>query len=58
MSKRLTSIQAVARLNTLDTSDPEEAHALADEILLSAVPAAVAKAYNDLVDRCDFWATA
>lgn len=56
---RMTDIQALAdRLDALDVSDPEKAHAQADDILLESVPAEVVQAYERVVDRAGYWAHA
>ncbi len=49
---------AVMALDAINGDDPEAAHAIADVILLSLVPAKVCKAYEDLVKRCNWWASA
>lgn len=48
----------IKRLDMMDTSDPEVAHSLADEILLAHVPLAIEEAYRELVIRCNWWAAA
>lgn len=47
----------VARLDGIPTADPERAHALADDILLEAVPEQVRAAYRELEARCRWWAS-
>ena len=49
---------AALALDSLDTSDPEEAHGNADAILLANAHPSVAAAYQRVVDRCNWWATA
>ena len=49
---------AVADLDAIDGTDPESAHAKADDILLALVPPDVREAYHELWDRCDWWVTA
>ncbi len=51
-------MNAITRLNSIDHGDPEEAHSEADEIILSLVSIEVAAAYQALVERCAWWATA
>lgn len=53
-----TPDDAVAALDALDVSDPEAAHGAADEILLSVAPDIVRMAYQRLVARCPWWASA
>jgi hypothetical protein len=48
----------VEKLDALDESDPEAAHSAADAILLDAVHPAVRAAYERLVERSHWWATA
>lgn len=50
--------EAVARLEALSGDDGEEDHDAADKILLEAVPTEVREAYERLVKRAEFWATA
>jgi hypothetical protein len=50
--------RAVAELDAIDGSDPEGAHGLADAILREVVPAEVNDAYERVVTRCRWWATA
>jgi hypothetical protein len=47
-----------AALDAISGDDPEAAHALADEVLLAAVPREVAEAYERLQGRAAWWATA
>jgi hypothetical protein len=49
---------AVAKLDAMDSSDPELAHQEADLILLDFVPEEIADAYRRLVRRCAWWACA
>jgi hypothetical protein len=46
---------AVTDLRALDASDPEKAHAEADQILLDLVPTEVVRAYQRLQARCKWW---
>lgn len=55
---RLPTTQIVALLDSMTGADAERAHGLADSLLLHAVPIEVKEAYERLVDRADFWATA
>ena len=58
-AKTMTAKEAVRRLNLISGSgDPEVAHSEADQILLAIVPASVAEAYRQLVERADWWAYA
>ncbi|QSR25554.1 hypothetical protein CFH99_07950 [Nocardioides aromaticivorans] len=50
--------RAVAALDAIDGDDPDGAHSEADQVLLDAVPAEVADAYERLVARCRWWACA
>ena len=50
---------AVKRLEELaNSTDPERAHAEADDIILEFVPLEVAEAYGRLIDQSDWWAMA
>lgn len=49
---------AIARLDALPTDDPEVAHSAADDILLAVVPDEVRLAYEGVVARSSWWATA
>ena len=51
-------VDAVMALDKIDASDPEAAHAAADQIVLGLVDPVVSAAYARLVERCDWWATA
>lgn len=55
---RMTAASAIYKLDTLPTDDPEGAHAEADEILLAAVDPSVKAAYERVVSRCSWWASA
>lgn len=48
--------QAVKVLDELDASDPEAAHAKADQIVLATADAKVQAAYDRLVNRAKWWA--
>lgn len=52
------NVDAVLALDKLDSSDPENAHAEADRILLGLVDPVVSGAYARLVERCNWWAHA
>lgn len=54
----LTVKDAVKRLSLVNTDDPEQAHSMADQILLYSAPEEVRKAYEELRERCSFWAYA
>lgn len=47
--------RAVALLDAIDTSDPERAHAEADEILARNADPLVREAYVRVIDRTDGW---
>jgi hypothetical protein len=49
---------AVATLDGMAGQDPEADHGDADQVLLAVVPPEVAAAYERLVDRAAWWATA
>ena len=53
-----TTRRVVALLDSLDTSDPEQAHAVVDEILLDLVPDPISEAVERVVRRADWWAGA
>jgi hypothetical protein len=48
----------IARLDAIDTTDPERAHSEADDILLYASDALIAEAYQRVIDRCSWSASA
>lgn len=54
----MTPEEAVAALDAMSVADPEAAHGEADEILLKLVPDEVREAYQRLVARAPWWATA
>ncbi len=58
----MTLEQAVQDLNAIDGGDPERAHSTADDVLLRYLRAnggaALADAYDAVVDRCGWWACA
>ena len=54
----MTPEQAVNALDMLEGSDPEVDHADADEILLKVVHPDIRAAYERLVHRAAWWATA
>ena len=56
--KRLTAAEAVAQLETIDPSDPEAAHAQAEQILKLTVPDSVLRAYVHVGTQCRWWACA
>ena len=64
MTKReqVAMVTAINKLETIDGTDPEVAHATADDVLLELLtffaPPDVAIAYKRVMDRCDWWATA
>jgi hypothetical protein len=51
-------MQAVTRLDAIDSEDPEVAHHMAEEILLDLAPFEVRNAYFRLVERAKWWASA
>jgi hypothetical protein len=53
-----TAEEATLDLRAIPSADPDAAHSTADDILLSAVLPDVRDAYNDLIRRCAWWATA
>lgn len=55
---KMTKAQAIKALNAIDGGDPEVAHSQADDILLAYVPEDVRNAYQALVKRCGWWASA
>ncbi len=60
--KRKNREQVIQKLNEVDESDPEEAHIQADSLILEFLKLNgfedVAQAYEDVVNRCAWWATA
>ena len=50
--------EAVAALDAISGGDPDGDHGEADRILLSHVHPDVRAAYERLVDRAEWWATA
>lgn len=54
----MTPDEAVKELDRIKGSDPEKAHAEADDILFSVVPKKVADAYQRVVDRSNWWGAA
>lgn len=57
---QLGAFEAVQRLDELipDGGDSEDAHEAADLIMLECLPGTIRRAYRDLIDRADWWATA
>jgi hypothetical protein len=57
---QLGAFEAVRRLDGLipDGGGSADAHEAADLIMLECLPGTVRRAYRDLVDRADWWATA
>jgi hypothetical protein len=53
-----TAAEIVARFDAIDASDPERAHAEADDLLLYVTDALIAEAYLRVGDRCRWWAFA
>ena len=52
-------VESIVRsLDSIDADDCEEAHNLADNLLLQAVPAEIAAAYQRVVERAEWWAWA
>ena len=53
---------AITKLESLDCTDPERAHSAADEALLTFIKGAgfegIAEAYERVVARCSWWASA
>ena len=47
--------EAVARINAIDTSDPEHARGQLEDILLELAPREVRVAAAKLVGRCRWW---
>lgn len=55
----LTPVQvAVAALDGIDVSDPERAHAQADELLRAFAAREIREAYDRVAERCRWWAGA
>lgn len=54
----MTTEEAIAALDAIDGSDPEKAHGEADDVLKKAVDPRVREAYERIVARCSWWATA
>jgi len=54
----VTTDEAVAKLDALSGDDPDGAHCEADDVLLALVPTEVADAYQRVMERCPWWATA
>lgn len=52
---KMTTGEAVEKLDALTDYDPEEAHGEADKILLGFVPEDVRAAYARAVGRVGFW---
>ena len=50
--------EAVNLLNAIRGNEPESDHSRADDILLECVHPEIRKAYEKLVDRAKWWATA
>jgi len=48
----------VAALDALDADDPEHAHSAAERIMLDALGPEVSSAYDRLVARASWWASA
>ena len=53
-----TEADVIERLNAMTGDDPERDHSDADDLLLSLVSPAVRNAYEALVQRAGWWATA
>lgn len=55
----MTEQEAIEQIEALTSADPEMAHPQAEEILCDFLKAqgftALASAFNEAVDRCDFW---
>ncbi|KKK79071.1 hypothetical protein LCGC14_2837210 [marine sediment metagenome] len=53
---------AITKLESLDFTDPERAHSAADEALLTFIKGTgfegIAEAYEHVVARCSWWASA
>lgn len=60
--KRKNREQVIQKLNEIDENDPEDAHSQADGLILEFLKLNgfedVAQAYEDVVNRCAWWATA
>ena len=54
----MNTAEAVFALDSISSVDPDSAHCMADEVLMAQVPAEVRDAYERLVARCGWWATA
>lgn len=54
----MTDYDPVARLDAIDVDDPERAHNEADAVLLAIAPEAVRAAYDRVIFRADWWASA
>ena len=50
--------ETVKRLDLISGVDPENAHRMADDILLEFVPLEVRAAYEKVQQRCSWWACA
>lgn len=48
----------IKQIDALESGDPEQAHGAADDLVLSVVHPEVKAAYDRLVARCGWWATA
>lgn len=48
----------VSLLDRIDVGDPEDAHWVADHVLLNAVDPEIREAYERVKDRCRWWAYA
>lgn len=55
---RMDRLSYEQAFDEIDTTDPERAHAQADELLLSCVSPEVRAAYRRVVDRAPWWASA
>lgn len=57
--ERFTTPLVVSALDAIDPAeDPEQAHALAEKVLLAALGPEVRAAYDRLVARAPWWASA
>lgn len=54
----MTRTEAARRLDCIGSADPEAAHSDADKILLELAGPDVRAAYERLVERCRWWASA
>lgn len=56
--RALARLDEIELLDAIDAGDPERAHGEADLVLLAVVPLAVQRAYERVIDRSPWWASA